>query len=72
MTLLLYYFNPLLYYKMTKTWNKFKKPKRMFFCFTEWKYAACLLSQHRQLTNGRNVCGTIFWKGAIHKALTLK
>ena len=40
----------LLYYKMTKTGNKFKKVKRFFvFCFTECKYAAHLLNQHRQL-----------------------
>ena len=26
-----------------------------FFFFAEYKYVACLLNQHRQLTNGRNV-----------------
>ena len=40
--------------------NKFKKAKRNFFCFTECKYAAYLLNQHRQLTNIRNICGAIF------------
>ena len=41
-------------------------------CFTECKYDAYLLNQHRQLTNGRNVCGAIFCKGVIHKVCTLK
>ena len=45
---------------MTVTGNKFKKAKRVFFCFTECKHAAYLLNQHRQLTNGKNVCGAIF------------
>ena len=31
------------------------------FCFAECKYTAHLLNQHRQLTNGRNVCVTIFY-----------
>ena len=44
----------LLYYKMTQMGNKFKKAKH-FFCFTEYKYVAYLLNQHKQLTNGRNV-----------------
>ena len=30
--------------------NKFKKVKPNFFCFTECKYAAYLMNQHRQLT----------------------
>ena len=63
----------LLYYKIIKTGNKFKKAKRnLFFCFTKYKYAAYLLNQQRQLTNGRNVCGAIFCEGAIHKVRTLK
>ena len=33
---------------MTKTGNKFKKPKTILFCFTKCKYAAYLLYQHRQ------------------------
>ena len=33
---------------MTKTGNKFKKPNVILFCFTECKYAAYLLYQHRQ------------------------
>ena len=52
--------------------EKCKKAKRIFFCFTECKYDAYLLNQHRQLTNGRNVCGAIFCKGVIHKVRTLK
>ena len=45
----------LLYYKMIKMRNKFKKAKAIFliFCFTECIYAAYLLNQHRQLTNGK-------------------
>ena len=47
---------------MTKKGNKFKKAKRNLFCFAECKYAAYFLNQHRQLTNGRNVCGADFAK----------
>ena len=45
-------------YKKTKTGNIFKKAKCNFF--DEYKYGAYLLNQHRQLTNGINVCGDIF------------
>ena len=48
----------LLYYKMTKTGNKLEKAKRFFcfLCFLFYRtYAAHLLNQHRQLTNGREV-----------------
>ena len=45
---------------MAITGNKFEKAKRVFFCFTECKHAAYLLNQHRQLTNGKNVCGATF------------
>ena len=33
---------------------------RNFFCFIEYKYAAHLLNQHRQLTNSINDCGALF------------
>ena len=52
--------------------NKFKKAKRNFFCFTEYKYVAYSLNQHKQLTNGRNVCGATINYGAIYKVRTLK
>ena len=42
--------------------KKFKKAKRNSFCFTECKYDAYLLIQHRQLTNGRNVRVLFFAK----------
>ena len=56
----------LLYYKMTKMGNKLKKANFFFFifvfffCFTECKYAVYLMNQHRQLTNGKNICDGIF------------
>ena len=49
-----------------------QKTKRISFCFVEYKYGGRLLNQHRQLTNGRNVCGTNICYGAIHKVGTLK
>ena len=42
------------------------------FGFTECKYAAYLLDQQRQVTNGKNVCGAIFCYGVIYKEHTLK
>ena len=42
--------------------KKFKKAKRNSFCFTECKYDAYLLIQHRQLTNGGDVCVLFFVK----------
>ena len=33
--------------------------QRIFLCFAQYKYAAYLLNQHRQLTNGKNVCGAL-------------
>ena len=67
----------LLYYKMTKTGNKFKKTKRIF-CFTHCKYPAYLLNVYLQpyiykpLTNGTNVCGAIFCYDVTNKVHTLK
>ena len=57
---------------MTKTGKILKKAKHISFCFVEYKYGGRLLNQHRQLTNGRNVCGTNICYGAIHKVGTLK
>ena len=42
-----------------------------FFCFTDCKYVAYLLNQHRQQTDIRNLCGAIFCEGAIHKVCML-
>ena len=36
-------------------WGTNSKKPNIFFCFTEYKYVAYLLNQHKQLTNGRNV-----------------
>ena len=49
--------------KSLKQETNSKKPNAFFcffVCFTECKYDAYLLNQHRQLTNGRNVCSAIF------------
>ena len=49
-----------------------KNSKNPNVIFTECKYAAYLLNLHVHLINGRNVCGAIFCKGAIHKVRMLK
>ena len=46
--------------KLPKRGTNSKKRDVIVFCLIEYKYATYFLNQHRQLTNGRNVCGTIF------------